>query len=176
MICLKCGGNLVEGEPCKLCDMFAAQRPPQANTDREFLMGNTNGSQFEGGPKAPKINGLNAAERQGNHYKRVAEKHGQNVKGKKYLRQLAKFPGDPQAWVDGKGDVQRILAKRGWGAEGAVTVQEREPLNPPKEIILAEDIIRDKMQAMIQADPGLKEKPREELRENVLAKHGRKKR
>lgn len=182
MTCNKCGGNLIPDQPCKLCDMFAAQRPPQANTDREFLMGNTNGAQFEGDPKAkkvPALGGRNMAEYIGDRYKTVAEKHGQNVKGKKYLRQLAKFPGDPEAWVDGKGDVQRVLEKRGWGVDWdgvGTNVQPRDPLTPPKEILLAENIIQERMVEMVNRDPGLKEKPREELREKIIAKHGRKKR
>lgn len=106
----------------------------------------------------------------GNHRKEVAEKMGQSTKGKKYISQLARFVGDPEAWVDGRGDVQRVLEKRGWGSEGSVKAKLREK-EPPKPVALAEDLIQEKMREMVIKDPGLKEKPREELREKVLDKH-----
>jgi hypothetical protein len=98
------------GQSAKLAEMFAEQRPPQANTDATFLAGNANGKQFED------------CQPLGDTLKAMAEREGQSVKGKKYLSQLARYPGDPEAWVDGRGDVARVVAKRGWRCSGSVNV------------------------------------------------------
>lgn len=110
--------------------MVVAQSPPGANTDREFLHGVCNGNQFE---RQPEI---------GNYYKRECEKRGGSVKGRKYLSQLAKFPGDPEAWISSRGDVQKVLEKRGWGSEGSVKVKARESdKEPAKAIPIADKIV-----------------------------------
>lgn len=105
----------------KLADMLARQQPPCAVTDATFLRGNDNGSQFQDNPD------------RGDYLKRVAEEGGQMVKGKKYLAQLARFPGDPEAWVDGRGDVERVCRKRGWGCDGAVNVPTEIPRRHKKK-------------------------------------------
>ncbi len=104
--------------------------PPAANTDREFLMGSENGRQFQSRPEV------------GNAYKAVTEREGGSVTGKKYISQLARYPGDPEAWVSGRGDVAKILEQRGWGCDGAVKTKVRErdtPPSPGPEV--AEDIV-----------------------------------
>jgi hypothetical protein len=113
----------------RLEEMFASGQAPASRTDREFLRGHCNGNQFEKHP------GL------GNYLKGVAREHGLDPKGKVYLGSLAAFPGDPRAWVDGRGDAQRVVEERGWGCSGAVNVKVREPLEAPKEVAVAEDIV-----------------------------------
>jgi hypothetical protein len=98
----------------KLADMLASQTPPGAMTDNVFLEGHCNGNQFE---KHQHI---------GDGYKRLAEQHGVNPKGKVYKPGLARFPGDPEAWVEGRADVERICRRRGWSCEGAVNVTPTE--------------------------------------------------
>jgi len=98
----------------KLAEMLALGIPPMSNTDREFLEGHDgNGNQFAKGP---------LAEEEGNRLRKVAEAGGQNVKGKVYLGGLARFPGDPEAWVSDRGDVKRVIEKRGWKCQGSVEV------------------------------------------------------
>lgn len=114
----------------RLEEMLAAGRPPHANTDREFLKGHCNGSQFDG------------MESRGDFYRRVAEAHGQDVKGKVYLASLARFPGDPQAWVSGKGDVEKVLDANGWGSEGLVKREVRN-VAQPASVAVAPDIVQE---------------------------------
>jgi hypothetical protein len=103
------------GSSPKLAEMLALATPPMSNTDREFLEGRVNnGHIFGGGP---------LAEDTGNKLKAVAEAGGQSVNGKVYLGGLARFPGDPEAWVSGRGDVQRLVEKRGWKCQGSVEVE-----------------------------------------------------
>jgi uncharacterized protein YbjT (DUF2867 family) len=108
------------GEEHNLAVMLARRSPPAAQTDREFLHGHCNGNQFAG------------MEYLGDHYASEARRQGVNITGKVYLSGLAAYPGDPKAWVAGKGDVERVLDERGWGAEGAIkrnVSNVAEPLN-----------------------------------------------
>lgn len=138
----------------KFDDMVLSGQAPRANSDREFLMGKCNGNQFEG------------MERLGDHYRRVAEAHGQDVHGKVYLSGLARFPGDPEAWVSGKGDVENVLDRRGWGAEGAVS-RPVTNVAPPANVAVAPDIVEDKVDEILSGveDPGRVD--REDLAEQV---------
>jgi len=105
----------------RLKEMFdSGQAASSIVTDSTYLAGKHR--QFERNQKL------------GDAYKRITEKHGGDTTGKVYLSQLAKFPGDPQAWVSGRGDIQRVLEERGWGSEGAVNVMVREPLEEPKSL------------------------------------------
>jgi hypothetical protein len=100
----------------RLEEMFASGKPPAADTDREFLEGTQN--QFAG-DEATAL-----------RLKKVAEAEGQSVTGKRYVGGLARYPGDPRAWVDGKADVRKYLEETGRGCEGALSVKPRDPPKP----------------------------------------------
>lgn len=134
--------------------MIQSGQTPALVTDATFMRGTANGSQFE---KRPEI---------GDYYRSVAEAEGQNVKGKKYLSQLARHPGDAEAWVDGRGDVQRILEKRGWGSEGSVKVKRRDLEDVPKPIDVAQDIL-DRELANVPGVSELNAKQKLDLKEKV---------
>lgn len=53
-------------------------------------------------------------------YMTKAQAAGINTTGKMYDAQLARFPGDPQAWVGSDGDIRQVLKKRGWGSKGRI--------------------------------------------------------
>lgn len=101
------------GTSPKLAEMLTLQSPPMSNTDREFLEGHCNGNQFAKGPLSEDL---------GDRMKAVAEAAGQNVKGKVYIGGLARFPGDPEAWIAGRGDVRKVVEERGWKCSGSVDV------------------------------------------------------
>lgn len=114
----------------KFDEMVENGNPPMSNTDREFLEGNCNGSQFQNQPDI------------GDNYRRECESKGGSTLGRKYLSQLARFPGDPEAWVSGRGDVQKVLEERGWGSDGSVKVKARGRIEEaPKPIPIAEHIV-----------------------------------
>lgn len=101
--------------------------PPAALTDREFMEGFCNGNQFEG------------QEAMGDELAAISAAHGlTSTKGLVYKGGLARFAGDPEAWVGGRGDVQRVLEERNrrgenWSADGAVTVKPSEaPVKRPR--------------------------------------------
>ena len=122
--------SLVVVDAEKFDEMVESGIPPVSKTDVEFLKGSENGSQFANDPFA------------GDYYASVAKKAGVSITGKKYLGQLAKYPGDPKAWVSCRGDVQQVCEERGWGSEGNVNVKMRERENPPSEAVpIADDIV-----------------------------------
>jgi len=127
-------------------------------TDKVFLEGHCNGGQFETTPWA------------GDYYKEVAEAHGQSVKGKVYLSGLAAFPGDPRAWVDGRGDVRRVLEERGWNGRGAVNVTGPPAEGPPERVAVAPDILERQVALEVEADPSLAEMDPGELRHELTQK------
>ena len=106
----------------KLAEMFALGAPPGCMTDAVFLEGHCNGNQFEKTPA------------HGDELRRVAESQGQSTTGKVYLGGLARYAGDPEAWVNGRSDVKRVCEQRGWGADGAVSVAVKgERRLPPRK-------------------------------------------
>ena len=116
------------GESHRMAELLALRAFPATRTDSEFLKGTH--EQFADTPEL------------GDKYKAIAEAHGLNTNGLVYIRGLARFPGDPQAWISGRGDVTRIAEERGWGVSGAVEVQRRE-VEPSVDIDVADDIVAD---------------------------------
>jgi|GEM_PF-4745890 len=138
--------------------------PPGEKTDRGFLYGTENGKQFEG------------KEYIGDYYKGVADKSNVSINGKKYISQLARFPGDPEAWVSGRGDIQRICEERGYNCEGSVNVKAMKEVVPQAPKPLADDIIRREVAKKVKAHGGkVSKKKLENFRDDVLTKHTRKK-
>ncbi len=147
------------GESHNIAELLATQEVPFIMTDSEYLKGmSCNGSQFE---KTPHI---------GDFYKAEAEKAGVSTTGKVYLSGLADRPGDPKAWISGRGDVQRVCEERGMSCQGSVQVAARqeEPKPGPR---LAPDIVNRFVKKELAKKPGQRV---EEVREKVIAEHGRK--
>jgi hypothetical protein len=131
----------LDGSSHQLAEMLALQTPPMSNTDREFLEGHANGSQFQDTPWV------------GDLYQGVAREAGVDTKGKVYLSGLARYQGDPEAWVTGRGDVQRVLEKRGWGAEGSVNVKPTQAKQLSKATHLADDLVDGEVSRVLQTVP-----------------------
>jgi hypothetical protein len=147
---------LQEGCSPRLAEMLALSCPPQAKTDSTFLAGHCNGSQFQDTPYL------------GDEYARVARAHGQNPKGKVYLSSLAAFPGDPEAWVSSRADVQRVIEKRNWSCEGSIQVRSRNDLPPPPVPVVASDIVDEVVADRIAQNPELLHMDSGELRHEVI--------
>ncbi len=140
----------------KLAEMLALGSPPMSNTDREFLQGR--GGCYDQFGANPQI---------GAYYAKVAKAAGVDTTGKLYLSGLAAFPGDPKAWVTGRGDVKRVCEERGWGCSGAVNM----PVRRVAEVSgggLGEDIIEREVEARLQENPEARPL---DLREKVIEQH-----
>jgi hypothetical protein len=115
----------------KLAAMLATRSFPGFSTDDTFMKGGKSGEQFASNP------GMYT------HFAQMAEADGVSICGRKYIHGLARFPGDPEAWVSGKSDVLRILKERGWASTGAVEYTPPEPTSAPDsdDYEIAPDII-----------------------------------
>jgi putative FmdB family regulatory protein len=86
-----------------------------------------------------------------------ARKHGVNTTGKLYDPALAKYPGDPKAWVGSDTDVRQVLESRNWGSTGKVKVKQKSngETTTPKPG-LSEKIVRELVHERMVVDPGQK--------------------
>lgn len=134
---------VASGQSHNMAEMLACRAFPGLRTDAEFLKGKCNGNEFEDQP------GL------GNFYAAEAARHGVNHVGKTYVSGLARYPGDPEAWISGRGDAERICRERGWGCEGSVNVatQEREAR---ADVKLSPDLVDDEVNDIMAMDPGMR--------------------
>ncbi len=122
------------------------QFPGIAGTDAVFNEGRKlDGSQFQGLPPA-----------MGKMYLELARKAGVNPAGKYYCGSIARYPGDPRAWVDSRGDVKRICEAEGWTVAGAVKVESPRYADgyvPPEKYAVAADIVAAEVADRLAADP-----------------------
>lgn len=137
----------LDGTDHRMAEMFALQTPPMSKSDREFLEGHCNGNQFEG------------QEYIGDWYAAKAKAAGVDITGKVYMSGLALEPGDPAAWVGGRGDVERVARERGMTVSGMV---DYKPDGRLTELALsrgdtrvADDLVESAMLDRIEADPSL---------------------
>lgn len=112
MKCDQCGGNIHSERGCLLCPMFEACAPPLIHTEATMFVGmaakqanqfNTPLQKSVGEALAKDLRGM-----------------GGSTTGKVYLSGLASYPGDPEAWVSGKSDIERVAKERNLTVEGDV--------------------------------------------------------
>lgn len=139
-----------EGVAHSLAEMFAFQQPPLPKDDTVWLRGMNDLSKnlFE---KAPDFI------RQ--RYTEEALAAGDNISGAVYMPGLARHPGDREAWVHDRGEVQKRLEERGWGAQGDINVKARNDMEPTPDIDVADDLVENKVLDMLDANPELEVTP-----------------
>jgi len=159
--------SLDTGATLKFAHMCALQQAPKCMTDREFFHGVGDlGKQFEGSDQDLALR------------LKVAKQHGYKPsRNDFYNPALARFPGDPEAFIPstgGRGHVQKVLESRGQSAEGAVNVKGREA-PPPQPKRLGDDIALAAAKKMAAENPELRRKSKRELISMAVEKHGAKK-
>lgn len=84
--------------------------------------------------------------------------------GKRYMSQLARYPGDPRAWVDSKADVKRICEEDNlnWVYSGKLIHEARPPETDPddKPYEVAPDLINKRLAKAVELEPDLKHNPK----------------
>lgn len=105
-----------------------------------------------------------------------AKKAGYNPTGNElYQPCLARFPGDPRAFVsqaDGKAHIRKIVERDGTGCEGAVTVKAREPEHEPTpKHKLAPHIVQRHLRHKLK-NPENAKRDRREMVEQIIHEHG----
>jgi len=109
---------------------------------------------------------------------KTAMAHGISTDGKYYVSGLGPY-SDPKAWVSSPDDILAVAKERNMTVSGGVTHQG-EPVEPVKKD-LAEDIVDTYIGKILQSEPRTREKvkkgklKRQDLRDRVVAKHGKQK-
>ncbi len=161
------------GESHAMAEMLATHTfPGVKGTDSVFMAGRKlDGQQFE--EEAPPT---------AQHHMALAKRAGVNTTGKYYQGTLARFPGDPRAWVSGLGDVRRICQERNIGVAGAVNIEGPkygDGYVPPERYKCDDSIVAEHVDTVIGERP-VSAKEREEITETTAARlagaHGQAKR
>lgn len=143
-------------------EIIQTRQFPGLQTDDEFMAGRgTLADQL--GDQTLKV--VNAAQRNGYRPKHTDV----------YLPAMARFPGDPQAFIQhdsARGKVKKTLEARGWGCEGSVKVKARQ--TEPKRVKLADDLAHEEITALRQRDKHARKANLKELKQHVAEKHGSK--
>lgn len=139
---------------------------PGIRTDAQFLANHgTLDKQFEGDARQLKA------------VTETAKKHGYNPSpNDTYIPTLARFPGDPLAFVppgSPKSHIKKVCEATDRACEGDVTVS-RSTKPPPKTVRLGEDLVQEEAAQRIAMNPEEALKPQEQLRNEILDKHGAK--
>jgi hypothetical protein len=135
---------LRDGVSPRLADMLANQQPPRGKDNTSWLAANSHA--IGGGD-------LGATR---NHHEALARDAGVSTGGKIYMPDLAKFSGDPRAWVADHSEYKNRLEARGDGwSDGTQSVQPRNDVAPAPNIDIADDLVEERALAMIQDNPGL---------------------
>lgn len=115
---------------CPKCGRKAERRfgVPVIKTEATFFRAaQFGGAPFAGDPDVEKA------------YTGPARRAGVSIQGKVYQHQLARFPGDPEAYVGSKSEAREVLRRRGWGSK-ELGVKAREEA-PPEAAAIGEDIV-----------------------------------
>jgi hypothetical protein len=159
------------GSSHNLASMVATQRGPGVNTDDTFFrVFKPLSEQFASDAELNKVVG-------------IARRHGYNPGiHDVYVPQLARFRGDPKAFISrsmGRARIREVCRKRGWelsfeGSDRAMTADYRSPDSDPFEAApkLAPDIVERGVKSILRENPGMAKKSRQELREMVIQRHG----
>lgn len=157
-----------KGESHRMSEMLAFQQPPRAMTDAVFFEGfGTLDKQFAGDERV-----------RDQVIKRAMAGGYKPNNNDVYLSALARYPGDPEAFVPatgGRGHIKAVCEKRGWECDGAVKTKRKEPEKDPRSVPLAKDLVNRKVAEAIKKNPDLKRKDQGELRHDIIKKHGGKK-
>lgn len=152
---------LERGESQRIAEMLALQAAPRCVTDDTFFAGKKNGQQFA------------KDEATGNAYAQELRAKGVSTAGKTYMHSLAKYPGDPEAWVSSRSEAVALIKKRGWSCDGQIKVKRnKDCLGEEPEYGVADDIIDDEVYLTLHNNPelGRTADQRERLRAELLDK------
>ena len=169
-------GKIVNGEyincddspppESRMKEVLESRKMPSIRTDAQFLANHgTLDKQFEGDDRQLKA------------VTDKAKSLGYNPSpNDTYIPTLARFPGDPLAFVPAgspKSHIKKVCEATDRACEGDVTV-ERSKKEPKKTVRLGEDLVQEEAAMRIAENPEEALKPKEQLRNEILDKHGAK--
>jgi len=157
-----------QGESAKMAAMLALQRSTGISTDDTFFSGSK--------PLYDQFGSQKHLDR----YLGYAKKQGFTPPvNSTYFANLARFPGDKEAWVTramGRSYIRKLIEQRGGKMDASMNAVWNEPENDPLDAKnctpLGDDIVKRYGDRMVKKDPSLGQLSRRELREKVIEKHG----
>ena len=149
------------GTAPKLAEMLALQQAPSLQTDTRWMTGEYNGRQFVDTPQM------------GENYHSMAKQAGVITDGAVYKHGLARFPGDPNAWVRSRADVLKICKERNLDCEGSVNHKSvddgsPDPFDLPYEV--SQDIVDDHILSAIEDNHDIQVDDIPAMREDLTKK------
>ncbi len=145
----------LDGQSHNMAEVLAVRKFPSFKTDSTFNAGRENGSQFESCPQ------------RGDWYKARATEAGVSTTGRFYSAALARFPGDPRAWISDRSDVLRVAKENGMTVSGDVNYTPPE-LPPEADLDIAADILERGVADFMAANPDSRRGDAEETVRSVL--------
>ena len=150
----------------RMDEVLKSRRMPSIRTDAQFLANHgTLDKQFAGDNRQLKA------------VTDTAKSLGYNPNpNDTYIPTLARFPGDPLAFVPAgspKSHIKKVCEATDRACEGDVTVN-RPRKEPAKTVRLGEDLVQEEAEQLIMRNPEEALKPKEQLRNEILDKHGAK--
>jgi hypothetical protein len=145
----------LKGEKHPMAELLAVRKFPSFKTDSTFNKGRVNGSQFEDCPL------------RGDWLRARAEEAGVSTTGKFYSSGLARFPGDPKAWVSNRNDVLRVARENGMSVSGDVNYTAPET-DPGADLAVAPEILAREVDAYMAANPDARRGDAEETVREVI--------
>ena len=150
----------------RMDEVLKSRRMPSIRTDAQFLANHgTLDKQFAGDNRQLKA------------VTDTAKSLGYNPNpNDTYIPTLARFPGDPLAFVPAgspKSHIKKVCETTDRACEGDVTVN-RPRKEPAKTVRLGEDLVQEEAEQLIMRNPEEALKPKEQLRNEILDKHGAK--
>ena len=142
----------IDGQSHRMAEMLATRTFPGVKTDAVFNEGKFSGDAGRVGAEEVWL-------------REQAEAAGVSTAGKWYCKGVADFPGDPKAWIDSRGDVERIARERNLTVRGYVQHQGHE-VEPMPDVDLADDIIENEVGDILESNPFANA---DEVREQVRA-------
>ena len=156
-----------KGNKPRMAEMLALRSPPRCLTDDVMMQGIGSLDQQFGGN-----------DRHLNDITKCAMHHGYTPKASDYyMASLARFPGDPEAFVNhgqGRGHIQKLLERRGWAGDGLVKMDAREPESDPYENRkhkLNPKIVERIRKTKLRENPDLAHKDQSEVRADIVEQH-----
>lgn len=145
---------------CKKPKLHRVPTLPNLKTNSTFLAGAKYGAeQFAGGdPRARE------------QYLAPAREAGVSINGKIYQHGLARFPGDPRAWVSSRDEVKKRVQEMGGECEELGV--KAEPQAPKKSVPIGEDILNREVRDLLKAGVITKKqavKERGEIADSITA-------
>jgi hypothetical protein len=151
----------------RLREILQSQRAPGAVTTDNYTRGRgTLEQQFPG----------EVGQRQLNYLVKQAQRQGYNPKHTDiYESTLAKFPGDPAAFVSSGSDalahVRTVCEERNTSCRGAYNRQRNIPEQKKQKPFLSKSLLTKYTREELAANPSLARKSKREIKEAVVAKY-----